>query len=78
MLKELGVNGVSKILPVDNSGSMDSKTVAATLQKHMQRSKAVNVLEGRDRYFAGRKKKMKTGLMMMIRTLPMEDSKPKR
>jgi cytokinesis protein len=54
VLKELGADGVGKIL--DNSGSVDSKTVVATLQKHMQRSKAIDMLEGHDRYSASRKK----------------------
>ena len=48
MLKELGADGVGKIL--DNSGAMDRKSLIATLEKHMQRSKTIDKLEGRDRY----------------------------
>jgi cytokinesis protein len=47
MLKELGADGVGRIL--DNSGAMDRKSLIATLEKHMQRSKTIDILEGRDR-----------------------------
>jgi cytokinesis protein len=50
MLKELGADGVGKIL--DNNGAMDRKSLIATLEKHMQRSKTIDILEGRDRYSA--------------------------
>lgn len=48
MLKELGSDGVSKILD-NGSGAMDRKTLLATLEKHMQRTKTINILEGRDK-----------------------------
>lgn len=54
MLKELGADGVGKIL--DNSGSLDRKSLIATLEKHMQRTKTIDILEGRDRYSVRRKK----------------------
>jgi cytokinesis protein len=54
MLKELGADGVGKIL--DNSNSMDHKTLIVTLEKHMQRSKTIDILEGRDRNSVRRKK----------------------
>lgn len=47
MLKELGSDGVSKILD-NGSSAMDRKTLLATLEKHMQRTKTINILEGRD------------------------------
>ncbi len=55
MLKELGADGVGKIL--DNNGAMDRKSLIATLEKHMQRSKTIDILEGRDRYSSVRQKK---------------------
>ena len=55
MLKELGADGVGKIL--DNSGAMDRKSLIATLEKHMQRSKTIDILEGRDRFSSVRQKK---------------------
>jgi cytokinesis protein len=54
MLKELGADGVGKIL--DSSGAMDRKSLIATLEKHMQRSKTINILEGRDRNSVHRRK----------------------
>jgi cytokinesis protein len=48
MLKELGSEGVSKILD-NGSGAMDRKTLLATLERHMQRTKTINILEGRDK-----------------------------
>ena len=54
MLKELGADGVGKIL--DNSGTLDRKSLIATLEKHMQRSKTIDILEGRDRFSVRRKK----------------------
>jgi len=55
MLKELGADGVGKIL--DNSGAMDRKSLIATLEKHMQRSKTIDILEGRDRSSTVRQKR---------------------
>lgn len=55
MLKELGADGVGKIL--DNSGAMDRKSLIATLEKHMQRSKTIDKLEGRDRHSSVRQKR---------------------
>jgi cytokinesis protein len=46
MLKEVG-KGVEKIF--DNSDGMDRKTLIETLEKHLQRNKTINILEGRDR-----------------------------
>ena len=54
MLKELGADGVGKIM--DNSNTMDRKSLIATLERHMERSKTINILEGRDRYSVRRKK----------------------
>ncbi len=54
MLKELGADGVGKIL--DKGNAMDRKTLIATLERHMERSKTINILEGRDRYSVRRKK----------------------
>jgi cytokinesis protein len=54
MLKELGADGVGKIM--DHNGSMDRKTLIATLEKHMQRSKTIDILEGRERFSVRRKK----------------------
>jgi cytokinesis protein len=54
MLKELGADGVGKIL--DKSGAMDRKSLIATLEKHMQRSKTIDILEGRDRLSSVRQK----------------------
>jgi cytokinesis protein len=54
MLKELGADGVGKIL--DNNGAMDRKSLIATLEKHMQRSKTIDKLEGRDRFSSVRQK----------------------
>jgi cytokinesis protein len=54
MLKELGADGVGKIL--DNSSTMDRKSLIATLEKHMQRTKTIDILEGRDRKSIRRKK----------------------
>lgn len=47
MLKELGSDSVDKIL--DNSTAMDRKTLIATLEKHVQRTKTIDILEGRDK-----------------------------
>jgi cytokinesis protein len=47
MLKELGSDSVDKIL--DNSAAMDRKTLIATLEKHVQRTKTIDILEGRDK-----------------------------
>ena len=58
MLKELGTDGVSKIL--DKGGAMDRKTLMATLEKHTQRIKTINILEGRDKEL-GKTKKAKGG-----------------
>ena len=55
MLKELGADGVGKIM--DNSNVMDRKSLIATLERHMERSKTINILEGRDRYSVRRKKR---------------------
>jgi cytokinesis protein len=44
MLKEMG-KGVDHIL---DAGSMDRKTLVQTLEKHFQRSKTINILEGRE------------------------------
>ena len=52
MLKELGADGVGKIL--DNGNAMDRKTLLATLEKHMQRSKTISILEGRDSIYRKR------------------------
>ena len=46
MLKELGTDGVSRIL--HNGNAMDRKTLMATLEKHMERTKTISILEGRD------------------------------
>jgi cytokinesis protein len=46
MLKELGSDGVEQIL--ENSDTMDRKTLITTLEKHVQRSKTISILEGRD------------------------------
>ena len=54
MLKELGADGVGKIL--DNGSAMDRKSLIATLEKHMQRTKTIDILEGRDRFSVRRKK----------------------
>lgn len=54
MLKELGADGVSKIM--DNSGAMDRKTLIATLERHVQRTKTIDILEGRDRDSLRRRK----------------------
>jgi cytokinesis protein len=54
MLKELGADGVGKIL--DNGSAMDRKSLIATLEKHMQRSRTIDILEGRDRTSIRRKK----------------------
>jgi cytokinesis protein len=54
MLKELGADGIGKIM--DNGNAMDRKSLIATLERHMERSKTINILEGRDRY-SGRRKK---------------------
>ena len=54
MLKELGADGVGKIL--DNSSTMDRKSLIATLEKHMQRTKTIDILEGRDRKSIRRKR----------------------
>lgn len=54
MLKELGADGVGKIM--DKGNAMDRKTLIETLEKHMERSKTINILEGRDRYSVRRKK----------------------
>ena len=45
-LREVG-KGVDKIM--ENSGSMDRKTLIDTLEKHLQRDKTISILEGRDR-----------------------------
>ena len=58
MLKELGTDGVSKVL--DNGNAMDRKTLMATLEKHMQRTKTIHILEGRDKE-PGKMKKGKGG-----------------
>lgn len=44
MLKEVG-KGVDKIM--ENSGTMDRKTLIETLEKHLQRDKTISILEGR-------------------------------
>lgn len=54
MLKEMG-KGVETIL---DAGSMDRKTLVATLEKHFQRNKTISILEGRDKR---RKKKVNRG-----------------
>jgi cytokinesis protein len=54
MLKEVG-KGVDTIL---DAGSMDRKTLVATLEKHFQRNKTISILEGRDKR---RKKKSSRG-----------------
>jgi cytokinesis protein len=59
MLKELGADGVGRIL--DNSSSMDRKTLIITLEKHMQRSKTIDILEGRERFSTVRRKKESEG-----------------
>ncbi|KIJ69530.1 hypothetical protein HYDPIDRAFT_106175 [Hydnomerulius pinastri MD-312] len=50
MLRELG-KGVDKIIE-GNSGAMDRKTLIDVLNKHLERTKTISILEGR-----GRKKK---------------------
>jgi len=59
MLKELGAEDVGKIM--DHSGSMDRKVLIATLERHMQRSKTIDILEGRERYSIRRKKNANEG-----------------
>jgi cytokinesis protein len=54
MLKELGADGVGKIM--ENGNAMDRRSLIATLERHMERSKTINILEGRDRYSVRRKK----------------------
>jgi cytokinesis protein len=51
MLKQMG-KGVDKIID-SGSGAMDRKTLIETLDRHLQRSKTISILEGRDK----RKKK---------------------
>jgi cytokinesis protein len=45
MLKEVG-KGMDTIL---DTGSVDRKTLVATLEKHFQRNKTISILEGRDK-----------------------------
>lgn len=59
MLKELGAEGVGKIM--DDGDSMDRKALIATLEKHLQRSKTIDILEGRERYSVRRKKNANEG-----------------
>jgi len=54
MLKELGADGVGKIM--ENGKAMDRKSLIATLEKHVERSKTINILEGRDRYSVRQKR----------------------
>jgi cytokinesis protein len=54
MLKELGSDGVGRIL--ENNGTMDRKVLIATLEKHVQRAKTIDILEGRNRDAEQRKK----------------------
>jgi cytokinesis protein len=54
MLKELGSDGVNKIL--ENSSTIDRKTLISTLEKHVERTKTINILEGNERDAAQRKK----------------------
>ena len=58
MLKELGSEGVSKIL--DHGNAMDRKALIATLEKHMERTKTISILEGRDKD-PGKTKRRKGG-----------------
>lgn len=46
MLKEVG-KGVDKIIE-SNTGSMDRKTLIDVLNRHLERSKTIDILEGRD------------------------------
>jgi cytokinesis protein len=47
MLKQTG-KGVDKIIE-SGSGAMDRKTLIETLDRHLQRSKTISILEGRDK-----------------------------
>jgi cytokinesis protein len=48
MLKQMG-KGVDKIIE-SGSGAMDRKTLIETLDRHLQRSKTISILEGRDKH----------------------------
>jgi cytokinesis protein len=47
MLKQMG-KGVDKIIE-SGSGAMDRKTLIETLDRHLQRTKTISILEGRDK-----------------------------
>ncbi|KAH7921499.1 hypothetical protein BV22DRAFT_1096436, partial [Leucogyrophana mollusca] len=52
MLKEVG-KGVERIIE-SNSGSMDRRTLIETLNKHLERTKTINILEGTNRRKKGK------------------------
>ncbi|KAH7908026.1 armadillo-type protein [Hygrophoropsis aurantiaca] len=52
MLKEVG-KGVERIID-SNSGSMDRRTLIDTLNKHLERTKTINILEGTNRRKKGK------------------------
>ncbi|TFY76366.1 hypothetical protein EWM64_g7645 [Hericium alpestre] len=58
MLREVG-KGVDQIL--DTGGSMDRQTLMDTLEKHLQRIKTIDILEGRDDDAARQPRRKKSG-----------------
>ncbi|KAI0029325.1 armadillo-type protein [Vararia minispora EC-137] len=61
MLREVG-RGVDQILDRSERGGMDRKTLMETLEKHLQRTKTIERLEGREGESGQRKRRTRKGV----------------